>query len=184
VVADRGNYDGAAVQQCEAQGWTVDIPTPQTSAHTKLGLCGKERFTDTPEQDVSVCPAGATLTQRFGTAEQGRKLRYSSTAACGRCALKAHCTRSKDQRRMPRWAYEDVLERLQQRLEHHPAMRLTRKAMVEHPFGPIQRWMDQGSCLMRGKQNVSPAMSVSMLAYNIKRVLHILGVKTMLEALA
>jgi hypothetical protein len=73
---------------------------------------------------------------------------------------------------------------MQQRLENHPEMMLKRKAMVEPPFGTIKRWMDQGYFLMRGKRKVRTEMSSSMLAYNIKRVLHILGVKTMIEALA
>ena len=85
---------------------------------------------------------------------------------------------------MTRWEYEDVLERMQQRLENHPEMMLKRKAMVEHPFGTIKRWMDQGDFLMRGKKKVSTEMRLSILAYNITRVLNILGVKTMIEALA
>jgi hypothetical protein len=79
-----GYYDGAEVQKCEAQGLTVYIPNPQTSANTKLGLFGKERFTYNPEQDVYVCPAGETLPYRFGTAEKGHKIRYYAAAACGR----------------------------------------------------------------------------------------------------
>jgi hypothetical protein len=184
VAADMGYYDGAEVQQCAAQGLTVYIPKPQTSANTKLGLFGKERFTYNPEQDVYVCPAGETLTSRFGTEEKGRKIRYYSTAACGRCALKAQGTRTKDHRRITRWEDEDVLERRQHRLENHPEMMRKRKAMVEHPFGTIKRWMEQGYVLMRGKQKVSTEMSLSILAYNINRVLNILGVKTMIEALA
>ena len=97
--------------------------------------------------------------------------------------MKAPCTRHQDHRRMTRWAYEDGGERMQQRLEHHPAMRLKRQAMVEQPFGTIQRWMDQGDFLMRGKKKVSTAMRVSLLAYHIKRVLNSLGGKTMSAAL-
>jgi transposase len=85
---------------------------------------------------------------------------------------------------MTRWDWEDVLERRQPRLENHPEMMLKRKAMAEHPFGTIKRWMNQGYFLMRGKQNVSTEMRLSLLAYDIKRVRNILGVKTMLEALA
>jgi hypothetical protein len=59
-----------------------------------------------------------------------------------------------------------------------------RKAMVEHPCGTSKRWLDQGYCLMRGKQKVSTEMRSSLLADNITRVLNILGVKTMMEALA
>jgi hypothetical protein len=75
VVADMGD-DGAEVPPCAAQGLTVDIPQPPTSATPKLGLLGKERLIDNPEQEVSVCPAGEPLTARFGTEEQGRQIRY------------------------------------------------------------------------------------------------------------
>jgi transposase len=184
VVADMGYYDGAEVQKCEAQGLTVYIPKPQTSANTKLGLFGKERFTYNADKDVYVCPAGEALTYRFGTVEKGRKIRYYSTAACGRCALKAQCTRNKRPRRITRWEYEEVLERMAQRVDQHPDRMRQRKAIVEHPFGTIKRWMDQGYFLTRGKKKVSTEMSLSILAYNIKRVLNILGVKTMIEALA
>jgi transposase len=91
---------------------TVYIPKPQTSANTMLGLFGKEYFTYNPEQDVYVCPVGETLTYRFRTEEKGHKIRYYSIVACGRCALKAQCTRNKDNRRITRWEYEDVLERM------------------------------------------------------------------------
>jgi transposase len=179
-----GYDDGAEVQKGDAQGLTVYSPKPQTSAHTKLGLFGKENFTYNPAQDGSVCPAGATLTSRVGTEEKGRKIRSSSTAACGRCALKAQGTRNQDHRRMTRWAYEDGLERMQPRLENHPERMLKRQAMVEPPFGTIQRWMEQGDFLMRGKQHVSTEMRLSILAYHSKRVLNLLGGKTMIEALA
>ena len=98
--------------------------------------------------------------------------------------MKARCTRNKDTRRISRGEDEDVLERMQQRLENHPEMMLKRQAMVEPPFGAIKRWMDQGYFRMRGKPKVRTEMSLSMLAYNITRVLNIRGVKAMIEALA
>jgi Transposase DDE domain len=184
VVADLGDDDGAAVQTCAAQGVTVDLPIPQPAAHTKLGLCGQEGLPYTPAQEVAVGPAGATSTDRVGTAEKGRTLRDSSTAACGRCALKAHCPRHNGNRRMTRGAQEDVLERRPPRLENHPELRRKRRAMVEPPVGTIKRWMDQGSCLRRGKPTVRTERRWSLLASTITRVLTILGVKAMLEALA
>jgi hypothetical protein len=179
-----GYDDGAEVQQCAAQGLTVYRPTPQTSATTKLGLCSTECWTYTAAQDGSVCPAGGPLTDRVGTEAKGRKLRSNATAACGRCALKAHGTRNHENRHMLRWDAEDVLERMQQRLANHAAMLRQRKAMVEHPIGTIKRWMDPGDFLRRGKQQVRTAMRLSLRADHRKRVLHILGVKAMIAALA
>ncbi len=183
VVADRGYYDGAEVKKCERAGITAYIAKPNTSANTKLGLFGKERFRYDAEKDVYRCPAGEELSYRFATEEKGRAIRYYSTAACGHCPLKARCTRNKDSRRITRWEYEDVLERMQERVTHHPALMGKRKMLVEHPFGTIKRWMDQGYFLMRGKEKVGAEMSLTVLAYNIKRAINILGVQQMVQAL-
>jgi len=83
VVADMGYYDGAEVKKCEAQGITVYIPKPHTSANTKRGLFGKEQFHYDSGRDVYRCPAGQELTYRFGTVEKGRAISYYSTSACG-----------------------------------------------------------------------------------------------------
>jgi hypothetical protein len=115
--------------------------------------------------------------------EKGRKIRYYSTAACRQCALKAQCTRNQDNRRITRWEYEEVLDRMEQRVEQHPDKMRQRKAIVEHPFGTIKRWMDQGYFLMRGMKKVGAEMSLTVLAYNMKRVLNTLGTRAMIEAL-
>lgn len=184
VVADMGYYDGAEVKKCEAQGITVYIPKPDTSANTKLGLFGKERFSYEPEKDVYRCPAGQELTYRFGTVEKGRAIRYYSTSACGGCALKPQCTRNQDNRRITRWEYEDVLERMQRRVHQHPDKMRQRKQLVEHPFGTMKRWMDQGYFLMRRKQKVATEMSLTVLAYNLKRVLNLMGTQKLMAALS
>jgi transposase len=183
VVADMGYYNGAAVKTCEGQGITAYVAKPNTSANTKLGLFGKERFRYDPGPDVYRCPAGQTLTYRFATVEQGRSIRYYATPACRRCALKPHCTRNQESRRITRWADEAVLERMAQRVRAHPEVMRQRKAIVEHPFGTIKRWMDQSYFLMRGKDNVSAEASLTVLSYNMKRVINILGVTALMRAL-
>jgi transposase len=184
VLADMGYYDGAEVKKCEQQQITAYIPKPLTSANTKLGLFGKELFQYDTAKDVYVCPAGEELTYRFGTKEKGRAIRYYSTSACGSCALKPQCTRNKENRRITRWEYEEVLEKMAQRVQQHPELMRQRKTIVEHPFGTIKRWMEQGYFLMRGKEKVGAEMSLTVLAYNLRRVLNILGVKPLIQALA
>ena len=184
VVADMGYYDGAEVKKCEAQGITVYIPKPDTSANTKLGLFGKERFHYDREKDVYHCPAGQELTYRFGTVEKGRAIRYYSTSACGGCALKPQCTRNQDNRRITRWEYEEVLERMQRRVNQQPEKMRKRQQLVEHPFGTMKRWMEQGYFLMRRKEKVATEMSLTVLAYNLKRVLNLVGTQKLIAALA
>jgi transposase len=184
VVADMGYYDGAEVKKCEAQGITVHIPKPDTSANTKLGLFGKERFHYGADKDVYRCPAGQELTYRFGMVEKGRAIRYYSTSACSGCLLKPQCTRNQDNRRITRWEYEDVLERMQLRTHEHPEKMRQRHQLVEHPFGSMKRWMEQGYFLMRRQEKVATEMSLTVLAYNLKRVLNLVSTQKLSAALA
>jgi len=151
VVADMGYYNGADVKQCEEHGMTAYVSKPNTSANTKLGLFGKERFRYDSASDVYVCPAGQALTYRFATVEQGRAIRYYSTSACGTCALKPQCTRNTESRRITRWEDEAVLARMQQRVSQHPDLMRKRKMLVEHPFGTIKRWRSPVETRAEGK---------------------------------
>ena len=182
VVADMGYYNGADVKRCETQGMTVYVSKPNTSANTKLGLFGKERFRYDAAADVYVCPAGEALTYRFATVELGRSIRYYSTSACRTCALKPQCTRNKESRRITRWEDEAVLERMEQRVKEHPEIMRKRKMLAEHPFGTIKRWMDHGYFLMRGTEKVNAEASLTVLAYNMRRVFTILGVPALVRA--
>jgi len=184
VVADMGYYNGAEVKKCEAQGIAAYVSKPNTSANTKLGLFGKECFRYDAGADVYRCPAGEALAYRFSTVEEGRSIRYYSTAACRTCALKPQCTRNKESRRITRWEDEAVLERMEQRVRKHPEIMRTRTMIVEHPFGTIKRWMEQSYFLMRGKEKVRAEASLTVLAYNMRRAINILGVQALVRAVA
>ena len=183
VVADNGYYNGAEVKECEEAKVKCYIPKANTSANKKLGLYGKEEFIYDSERDSYQCPGKAELTYRYTTIESGRETRYYTTSACKSCLLKAQCTRSKENRRITRWVNEEVLERMQERMKAEPEKYKKRKAMVEHPFGTMKRWMDQGYFLMKGLEKVRAEFSLSVLSYNIKRVITIMGVKQMILAL-
>lgn len=184
VLADMGYYDGQQVKDCLEEGITPYIPKADTSANKKLGLYGKGDFRYDVGQDCYWCPAGEKLSFRFETTEKGRQRRYYATHACARCALKPQCTRSREDRRITRWAYEEVLEKMEARVQDEPEKIKLRKTIAEHPFGTIKRHMDQGYFLMKGLPNVGAEMSLTVLAYNIKRAIKILGVPKMLKALA
>ena len=183
AIADMGYYNGPEVAACLDAGITPAVPRPITSANAKHGLFTKDDFTYDSAQDAYQCPAGERLTYRFSTIEQGRGMRYYSTSACGRCALKAQCTRNKQSRRITRWEHEAILDVMEQRLKDQPALRTRRKAIVEHPFGSMKRWMDQGYFLMRGLVNVRAEFSLTVLAYNLTRVTNLVGVPRMIAAL-
>jgi transposase len=109
VVADMGYYNGEQIKACEKEGIEPYISKPLTSANTKLGLFGKEKFVYDPVRDCYRCPAGEELTYRSDSVERGRHIRYYATGACGSCEIKAMCTRAKRGRRITRWVGERIL---------------------------------------------------------------------------
>jgi transposase len=184
AVADMGYYDGQEVKSCAEAGIKTFIPKPLTSANRSLGLFTKEDFHYDARKDCYRCPAGQRLTFRFQTRELGRDVRYYAIPACAGCRLRPRCTRNAGGRRITRSADEGFLEAMERRVRSHPEKLKRRKGIVEHPFGTIKRSMDQGYFLTRGLKNVRTEMSLSVLAYDLLRVINILGVPRMIRALA
>lgn len=184
VTADMGYYNGDEVKKCLDDGIIPYIPKPNTSANNKLGLFSKEDFVYDSQKDCYRCPAGEELTFRFETVEKGRQIRYYSTSVCQRCLLKHKCTRNKENRRITRWVHERVMEGMEQRVRENPDKVKLRKRIVEHPFGTIKRWIEQGYFLSRGLKRVRGEMSLTVMAFNLKRVINIIGVKELIMAVS
>jgi transposase/macrodomain Ter protein organizer (MatP/YcbG family) len=184
VVADQGYYHGSEIKTCLEAGLTPLVPRPHTSANAPRGLFTKDDFTYDPAHDAYRCPAGATLTYRSTTVELGRTIKNYRTSACRGCALRARCTRNQDGRKITRWVDEHLLEAMEARLQRAPELMRRRKELSEHPFGTMKRGMDQGYFLLKGLRKVRGEFSLTSLAYNLKRVINIVGVPQLLAALA
>ena len=182
VVADMGYYDGAEVKQCADAGITTYVAKPLTSLNKKRGLFTKEDFNYDEVKDCYRCPQGEELTFRFETIESNRQIRYYATAKCRGCPIKERCTTNKEGRRITRWVDEQLLEEMARRVRARPELMKQRQQIVEHPFGTIKRAMNQGYFLMRGLKKVGAETSLTVLSYNIKRALNIIGVKKLIEA--
>ena len=182
AVADRGYFKGEEILACEQAGITAIVPKPLTSSSKAEGRFGKQDFIYVADDDEYRCPAGQRLTKRFATVENGMTLQVYWSSACPGCPLKAQCTTGQE-RRIKRWEHEAVLEAMQVRLDHAPEMMRIRRQTVEHPFGTIKSWMGATHFLTRTLARVSTEMSLHVLAYNLKRVMQILGVGPLLEAM-
>ncbi|MCI0443565.1 transposase [bacterium] len=182
LLADMGYYYGDQIKSCQEAGITSYIPKPNSSANLKRKMFTKENFIYEAEKDRYRCPAEKYLTYRFDTVERKRHIRYYVASGCNRCHLKSKCTRN-DVRRITRWVGEDILDEMARRIRSHREKVHLRKTLSEHPFGTMKRAMDQGYFLMRGLQKVSAEVSLSVLAYNMKRAFTILGVTTLIQAL-
>ena len=182
AVADRGYFDGQEILTCEEVGIAVTLPKPMTSGARARGRFGKQDFRYVPEDDVYICPAGERLTYRFTREESGMRLRRYWTNSCRSCALKQRCTPSPE-RRVSRWEHEHVLETVQKRLDEHPEKMRQRRETVEHPFGTIKARMGATHFLMKTLPRVASEMALHVLAYNLTRVMNILGVQPLLAAI-
>jgi len=185
AVTDMGYYWGAQVKECAEAGITCSIPKALTSANTQQGLYGKERFRYDAGQDCYRCPAGQALPYRSRGFELGRAIRNyrAPLSVCRACALKARCTRNQEARRISRWEHEELLEQMQQRVVGQPEKMKQRKRLSEHPFGTIKRGMEAGYFLLRGLEEVRAEMSLTVLAYNLKRVINLVAVPRLMAAI-
>jgi transposase len=182
AVADRGYYSGEEIKACEDAGITVYLPKILNSGAKAEGRFGKQDFVYVAEVDVYLCPAGERLTYRYTSEEGGKNLRRYWTTACQACALKSKCTTGRE-RRISRWEHEAILEVVQARLDRNPDKMRVRRQTVEHPFGTIKSWMGSTHFQMKTLKHVGTEMALHVLAYNMKRVMRILGVGGLMEAI-
>ena len=182
VVADRGYFNSTEILACEQADITVTLPKPMTSGAKSDGRFGKQDFVYLLTEDVYRCPAGEKLTYRYTNEEDGKTLHRYWTTACPRCPLKSQCTKGAE-RRITRWEHEHVLEAVQQRLDEKPQAMRQRRETVEHPFGTLKMRMGATHFLMKRLPKVATEMAMHVLAYNLTRVMNIIGVQPLLAAM-
>ena len=183
VVADRGYFKSEQILECTQSGITPIVPKSLTSNNRAEGRFDKQDFIYVAEDDEYRCPAGERAIRRFTTLEAGLTIHKYWTSACPRCPIKAQCTTG-DYRRITRWEHEAVMEAMQERLDRQPDIMRVRRQTAEHPFGTLKLWMGASHFLTRTLQRVRTEMSLHVLAYNLKRVMRILGIGEMLKVLA
>ena len=182
AVADRGYFSGEEIIACDKAEIAVTLPKPMTSGIEAKGRFGKQDFVYLSDEDVYRCSAGEKLKYYYTNEENGQKLRRYWTNACRHCALKHRCTTG-TQRRITRWEHEHVLEAAQKRLDENPQAMRQRRETVEHPFGTLKMRMGATHFLMKRLPKVATEMALHVLAYNLTRVINILGVQPLMAAM-
>ena len=182
VVADKGYFKIEDIEACEKAGMEPYVPRPQRGPSVRAGFFRKDEFKYDPETDSYTCPAGQRLTPYSSSAlRQLKKINYANRKACRDCPLRARCTDNQF-RTVSRLENEAVLDRMQERLAKRPEVLNQRRETVEHPFGSIKQWMNQGAFLMRGLEKVRAEFSLTALAYNIRRVLNLIAFDKLMAA--
>jgi transposase len=182
VVADRGYYNSPELKACDDAGIATYVPRPMTSNAKAEGRFDKADFIYIARDDEYECPAGQRAIYRFTREENGLQIRRYWSSACPQCPMKAQCTPS-DYRRISRWEHETVLDAVQRRLDKRLDAMTLRRRTIEHVFGTLKHWMGSTHFLTRHLPNVSTEMSLHVLAYNLKRVISILGIAKTMKAM-
>lgn len=181
AVADGGYYDHGQIAACAELGVEPYLPRPKKGSAEAGGRFGKEQFAYEAATDTYRCPSGQSLSREVEWLKRGEPhAAYANAEACAHCALKAQCTTA-PYRRITRWVGEAVVEAMHARVAAHPELIAQRKALVEHPFGSIKFWMEQRAFLMRGLEKVRGEFQLTALAYNMKRVIKIVGLERLIE---
>jgi transposase len=180
VVADTGYSSGEQGELCEAAGITAIVPRAATVNPQGKQYFSRDAFRYDAASDSWQCPAGETLTcHQVSQSEQQKKY---WTEACATCALKGQCTKA-SRRVIVRSFHEDAREAMHQRATAEPAWMKLRRELVEHPFGVMKWLMGLPRFLVRGLRKAKAELALTVLGFNLKRVINIRGVPALLQAL-
>ena len=167
---------------CEDTGVAPVVPKTLTSSEAKRGLFTRQDFSYDAKHDHYTCPA-VQNSPKFIAARITRKTSTATAlSACFTCPLKPRCTPTQ-RRIIKRWEHEDVLDRMQDRLDRMPEAMGVRRQTVEHPFGTLKAWMGATHFLTRTLDKVRTEMRLHVLVYNLKRMITILGAAPLLQAI-
>ena len=182
AIADRGYFKSEEILACHKAGIVPLVPKSATSGAKADGRFDRAYFVYDRENDEYVCPVGERLIWRFARVERGLMMNRYWSSSCPRCPIKSQCTPS-DYRRVSRWAHEVELEVMQARLDKSPDSMRIRRRTVEHPFGTLKAWMGATHFLTKGLERVRTEMSLHVLAYNLKRVMKLMGNEALMAAI-
>lgn len=182
VIADRGYFKGEEILACREAGIIAIVSKTMTSGAKAEGRFDKADFIYDAAADEFRCPAGQRLIWRYSGSEKGMMTHCYWSSHCPRCDIKAKCTPS-DYRRVSRWEHQAVLDEMQTRLDRAPDSMRIRRQTVEHPFGTLKLWMGSAHFLTKTLDRVSTEMGLHVLAYNLKRLMKILGTEALMGAM-
>lgn len=182
ILADKGYFSGGEILACHEQGITATVPRPGTSGSRVRGRYVKADFAYDPDKDIFRCPASAVLSYRSTVEQQGLQMRRYWTTACPDCPFRNRCT-TNTLRRIDRWEHEHLVEEADARRRHASAPMRIRRSTVEHPFRTIKARMGHTHFLTRRLVNIRTEMTLNVLAYNIKRMVSLIGIRGLMAAI-
>ena len=183
MLADMGYCSGEDLKKCSDMGVACLVPKPEPSHQPKDSAYHREQFVYDSNNNEYICPAGHIMPQVRTRKRDGYAV-YANRGACKNCEEKSNCTKSKTLREIERSPHQEYIDQAAMRVKENKALYQRRFPLSESPFGVIKSIWGFDHYLCRGNDKVSAETALSFLAFNFKRVASILGVKSMMEALA
>lgn len=185
ALADKGYYNADDLKRCEKEGIATYVSKQAFSNSTGEREYYSDKFEYDKERNVYICPEGQELVcvRKKPIDENTKEIKYKNFKACSKCNFKDKCTESEKGRIITRSINQDFLDIVDQRTIESKELYRTRQMIVEHPFGTIKRGWGLSYFLTKGLVSVKTEASLAFLAYNMKRVMNILGIKKMIERL-
>lgn len=182
VISDKGYYEGDQVKTCLENNVTPYVPKPGPKKYgdKTQKVFHKQEFRYDSKEDCYICPNEKKLHHLRNKMEHGKDNKVYETSECSSCPLREKCCSGKSNRHINRWVNEEIMEEMAQRIKDNPELYAKRKCLVEHPFGTIKFWWGHHHFLMKGLKKVRTEFSMSCLAYNMRRVINIMGVENLL----
>jgi transposase len=185
AVGDAGYADTEELKKIDAQGIKVVVPSQRQALHKREDKpYSKSHFSYDREKDGYVCPEQNFLPHEFTDKKRGKKYyRIAKAGLCQGCAHFGVCTTNRKGRRIMRLELEDDREKFEAQYEASKEIYDRRKELVEHPFGHVKRNLKTDSFMLRGKDGVAAETSLLMTCFDLRRVMTILGISTLIEKL-
>ena len=181
IVADKGYYDFDRIVECIENGIQPRIPIQKRSRKDPESF-SKDHFVYDEKLDVYHCPVGEMLMPPKTTRNPDKKFTIYKTKKCLQCEFLTQCTTSKQGRSIHRYKNEHIIDKWKKWLKKEGTKQAERKAIVEHPFGIMKTSMQFTGFLTKGLKNVQTELDLTVLAFNMKRVFNIMGVRDLIQA--
>jgi len=185
---DKGFHTGSEFCTAEQLGINtlVAIPAIGRSSQAPNPDYNVEHFTYNKENDSYTCPEKHTLTSNGSWYKtRNYKFKQYKTKACKTCSMREQCTTAKTNGKIvQRSQYAEYIENNAKRIQASGELYKKRQALVEHPFGTIKRqWGFDHIMTKKGIKRASADFGLIALAYNLKRMINLMGVKGLTEEL-
>ena len=185
VVCDSGYFSEKEISDCEKNNIDCYVAIPRKFSNESLGMYGLSEFKFDQSTDTYLCPQNKKMTYKGTYIKGNRTLRRYECSDCNKCQFKKQCTGSKGNRYISRSEFEEVMQRVRERMKANREILKTRSKTVEHIFGTMKQWLGYGGgFLLKGLKKVNGEFSLISLVYNMKRAIKIIGMKKLIESLA